>query len=201
MAAADDKTATATSSEQGILNELNAEGGEDSFTNPPRRVRCHSKEFDTDSFDLMDGARCSMQEIPLSATVDNVALSSVTHSDPSSLRTSRQPCSMVEGPKLLQWSSEEFDVKPKAKMLPLSKIRPTSKYDCENVQTALDGCCAFAVCLIDVAVPTFLFLSLVLVVGTNLGKLQMYGAECRIFDVGGRLQDLWERYYDDCDVL
>ena len=29
----------------------------------------------------------------------------------------------------------------------------------------------------------------------------MYGAKCHIFDVGGKLQDLWERYYDDCDAV
>jgi hypothetical protein len=29
----------------------------------------------------------------------------------------------------------------------------------------------------------------------------MYGAQCHLFDVGGRLQDLWERYYDDCDAV
>jgi hypothetical protein len=29
----------------------------------------------------------------------------------------------------------------------------------------------------------------------------MYGAKCHFFDVGGRLQDLWERYYDDCDAV
>jgi hypothetical protein len=29
----------------------------------------------------------------------------------------------------------------------------------------------------------------------------MYGAKCHVFDVGGRLQDLWERYYDDCDAV
>jgi hypothetical protein len=29
--------------------------------------------------------------------------------------------------------------------------------------------------------------------------MDVYGAKCHIFDVGGRLQDLWERYYDDCD--
>lgn len=29
----------------------------------------------------------------------------------------------------------------------------------------------------------------------------MYGAKCHIFDVGGRLQDLWEKYYDDCDAI
>lgn len=29
----------------------------------------------------------------------------------------------------------------------------------------------------------------------------MYGAKCHVFDVGGKLQDLWERYYDDCDAV
>ncbi|VEU35116.1 unnamed protein product [Pseudo-nitzschia multistriata] len=38
-------------------------------------------------------------------------------------------------------------------------------------------------------------------IGTNLAKLDMYGAKCHIFDVGGKLQDLWERYYDDCDAV
>lgn len=42
---------------------------------------------------------------------------------------------------------------------------------------------------------------LVFIVGTNLGKLDMHGAKCHVFDVGGRLQDLWERYYDDCDAV
>lgn len=36
-------------------------------------------------------------------------------------------------------------------------------------------------------------------VGTNLGKIEMYGAKVNLFDVGGRMRDLWERYYDDCD--
>ena len=38
-------------------------------------------------------------------------------------------------------------------------------------------------------------------VGTNLGKLEMCGAKCHFFDVGGRMQALWERYYDDCDAV
>jgi len=29
----------------------------------------------------------------------------------------------------------------------------------------------------------------------------MYGAKCHIFDVGGKMQNLWERYYDDCDAV
>jgi hypothetical protein len=32
-----------------------------------------------------------------------------------------------------------------------------------------------------------------------LGKIEMYGAKVNLFDVGGRMRDLWERYYDDCD--
>jgi ADP-ribosylation factor family len=38
-------------------------------------------------------------------------------------------------------------------------------------------------------------------VGSNLAKLEMYGAKYHISDVGGRLQDLWERYYDNCDAV
>lgn len=44
-------------------------------------------------------------------------------------------------------------------------------------------------------------LSAFVLVGTNLGKIEMYGARCHLFDVGGRLRDLWERYYDDCDAV
>merc|ERR1719253_2179618 len=38
-------------------------------------------------------------------------------------------------------------------------------------------------------------------IGTNLAKIDMYGAKCHIFDVGGKMQGLWERYYDDCDAV
>ena len=58
--------------------------------------------------------------------------------------------------------TQEFDLKPKAKMLPLSKIRPT--------------------------------------IGMNLAKLKVPGALCHVWDLGGRLHDLWERYYNDCDA-
>lgn len=56
----------------------------------------------------------------------------------------------------------EHDLKPKAKMLPLDRIRPT--------------------------------------IGMNLAKLDICGARCHVWDLGGRLQDLWERYYLDCDA-
>jgi len=38
-------------------------------------------------------------------------------------------------------------------------------------------------------------------VGSNLAKIEMYGTKCHFFDVGGKLQNLWERYYDDCDAV
>jgi hypothetical protein len=38
-------------------------------------------------------------------------------------------------------------------------------------------------------------------VGTNLGKMDMCGAKCNIFDVGGKMRNLWERYYEDCDAV
>jgi len=38
-------------------------------------------------------------------------------------------------------------------------------------------------------------------IGTNLAKLDVCGAKCHFFDVGGKLQNLWERYYDDCDAV
>ena len=39
----------------------------------------------------------------------------------------------------------------------------------------------------------------VMTVGTNLGKVHMYGAQVNLFDVGGKMQNLWDKYYDDCD--
>jgi hypothetical protein len=36
----------------------------------------------------------------------------------------------------------------------------------------------------------------------NLGKnLDICGAKCNVWDLGGRLEDLWERYYHDCDAV
>jgi GTPase SAR1 family protein len=37
-------------------------------------------------------------------------------------------------------------------------------------------------------------------IGMNLGKIaNICGAKCHVMDVGGRMQQLWERYYHDCD--
>jgi hypothetical protein len=110
---------------------LESEGGgglNDSFSDPPQRVRCHSKEFDVDSIDLMDANRSSMQDIPLNESLKQRATSNEsTTSENSSARQSVQPRPTILGPPLLQESTEEYDLKPKGKMLPLTKIRPTSK--------------------------------------------------------------------------
>lgn len=115
----------------------------------PQRVRCHSKEFHMEQLDLPslpnpepnDTRLASMESIPLEEDTKPLVLHL----------------------SLQQEHFEEFHVRPKAKMLPLSKIRAT--------------------------------------IGTNLGKIDMFGAKCHFFDVGGKLQDLWERYYDDCDAV
>lgn len=38
-------------------------------------------------------------------------------------------------------------------------------------------------------------------IGMNLGKVELCQAKCHIYDVGGRLVDLWNRYYSDCDAV
>jgi GTPase SAR1 family protein len=39
-------------------------------------------------------------------------------------------------------------------------------------------------------------------IGMNLGKIpNICGAKCHVMDVGGRMQQLWERYYHDCDAV
>ena len=35
----------------------------------------------------------------------------------------------------------------------------------------------------------------------NLGKVEICGAQCQIWDVGGKMNSLWERYYPDCDAF
>lgn len=35
----------------------------------------------------------------------------------------------------------------------------------------------------------------------NLAKVDLCGTKCRIWDVGGKMHDLWERYYDDADAV
>ena len=38
-------------------------------------------------------------------------------------------------------------------------------------------------------------------VGMNLAKIEICGAKCHVWDVGGKMQDLWSRYYTDCDAV
>ena len=35
-------------------------------------------------------------------------------------------------------------------------------------------------------------------VGCNFGKTEAFGVKCVFWDVGGKMQPLWERYYKDC---
>jgi len=167
-----------TTLEQSILRE-DSFSSNHTINDPPRRVRCHSKEFDINSFDLIDGERSSMQEIMLDhRDQTTVATTAVPHDEqirqqkcqpqqlPSSSALPEQQQIHVQqsfGPPLLQTTTEEYDLKLKSKMLPLRMVRPT--------------------------------------IGTNLAKISMYACQCHIFDVGGRLHDLWERYYDDCDAV
>lgn len=38
-------------------------------------------------------------------------------------------------------------------------------------------------------------------VGMNLAKVDACGAKCHIWDVGGKMKQLWERYYADADAV
>jgi hypothetical protein len=111
--------------EEEIMSGINKSEGEGSLSDPPRRVRCHSKEFNMDSLDLMDGRNTSLQEIPLEES--GAVTSSVTSEKSSSTRSSILPGPTVQGSPLVQPNAEEYDLRYKAKMLPLEKIRPTSK--------------------------------------------------------------------------
>jgi GTPase SAR1 family protein len=100
------------------------------FSEPPRRVRCHSKEFNVESLDLMDGRTSSLQDIPLSGSLGKCGVPGANSNDPqkrSSRRSTTQMQPAIQGSALLQSSTAEYNVKANAKMLPLVKIRPTSK--------------------------------------------------------------------------
>ena len=38
-------------------------------------------------------------------------------------------------------------------------------------------------------------------IGMNLAKVEICGAKVHVWDLGGKLQDLWERYYADADAV
>ena len=113
---------------------------------PPRRVRCHSREFDVDTLDLItDGMDDAMDLMANNTTSDGERWSSMRSiglgSDHQAkavtnkaLRPapSRSPPQQLQdhdiGPSLLHESSIEYNVKANAKMLPFRMIRPTSKF-------------------------------------------------------------------------
>eukprot|EP00546_Thalassionema_frauenfeldii_P009999 CAMPEP_0178922214 /NCGR_PEP_ID=MMETSP0786-20121207/16025_1 /TAXON_ID=186022 /ORGANISM="Thalassionema frauenfeldii, Strain CCMP 1798" /LENGTH=187 /DNA_ID=CAMNT_0020596545 /DNA_START=484 /DNA_END=1047 /DNA_ORIENTATION=- len=37
--------------------------------------------------------------------------------------------------------------------------------------------------------------------GQNLAKIDISGAKCHVFDISGKFQDLWERYYPDAEAV
>jgi hypothetical protein len=93
----------------------------------PRRVRCHSKEMDVNNIDLSDDrGDGSMEEIPMEDAVpqkssrpkDRARENGASSDDAGALPTT----------PLQQSSFEEYNMKPNVKMLPMSKIRPTSEY-------------------------------------------------------------------------
>ena len=69
-----------------------------------------------------------------------------------------QPSSTTPPPTI-----SDYDLKPKSKMLPLTKIRRT--------------------------------------IGMNLAKVAIHGCQCHFWDLGGRMHELWERYYVDADAV
>mmetsp|Transcript_50047 Transcript_50047/g.76104 ORF Transcript_50047/g.76104 Transcript_50047/m.76104 type:complete len:421 (-) Transcript_50047:47-1309(-) len=128
----------------------------------PRRVRCHSKEMNVNNIDLSDDrGDGSMEDIP----IEDAAPQKPSRPKGRARQNgaSRNGAGAMSTIRLQQSSFAECNMKPNAKMLPMSKIRPT--------------------------------------IGTNLGKIDMYGAKCNIFDVGGKMRNLWERYYEDCDAV
>jgi len=158
---------------------------DDSFSSnpmrdPPRRVQSHSKEFDVANLDLVASEMDAMDLTTDTRGGNNreISMSSIGLDDdhPTSFVTNKtlQPTSSPPQP---QSFSHDHDIGPP--MLQSSQeeynLRPNAK-----------------ILPFRMIRPT---------IGTNLAKIDMYGAKCHIFDVGGRMEALWERYYDDCDAV
>lgn len=47
----------------------------------------------------------------------------------------------------------------------------------------------------------YMYIIIIIIVGMNLAKVDLCGTNCRIWDVGGKMHDLWERYFDDADAV
>ncbi len=114
---------------------------EDSFSSgTPQRGRCHSKEMDVDNLDLSlnEGTDNSIvaetkthETIPKpEANQRETSMQSIGLDDEDPPISTKAPLHHQEatGPSLLHSSTQEYDVKANAKMLPLRMIRPTSKY-------------------------------------------------------------------------
>ena len=167
----------------------------------PRRQRLHSREFSVESLDL------SQSDINEYGNGEqNVKKSSKKKKNKKKPKKGESPKAMSAGIgsvsvtknhcPLHQKSNQNYDVKASGKLLPMSKIRPTSKYQLHQ---------SYNFDRQDIASQqaTFFLFSVFLcaTVGTNLAKLEIHGAMCHFFDVGGKMQSLWERYYTDCDAV
>ena len=52
-----------------------------------------------------------------------------------------------------------------------------------------------------ISIRTHPLLPCIQIVGQNLGKVEMCGAQCRVWDLGGKMHNLWSRYYQDADAV
>mmetsp|Transcript_35320 Transcript_35320/g.85481 ORF Transcript_35320/g.85481 Transcript_35320/m.85481 type:complete len:502 (-) Transcript_35320:54-1559(-) len=187
--------------EQEIRNELNNDATS-AISAPPQRVRCHSKELDMDSLDLMDGRKSSMQDIPLDQPVVVSTATSVS-SGPSQPTQQIRRRKSNDGDRIDDDDDKETmqqEVPQQLSQLSSSRHHPRSINNDNNSNPPLRQMSSEEY---DMK-PKVTMLPLRLIrptIGTNLKKIDMYGAQCHCFDVGGKLQALWERYYDDCDAV
>ena len=94
---------------------------------------------------------------------------------------------------------EEFNVKKGSSMLPMVKIRPTSTYF-----FLVDWFHDFVGLCVFYHASHFHFVSTPHMKkkgGTNLAKVSICGCKCSLFDVSGKFQDLWVKYYGDADAV
>jgi hypothetical protein len=84
----------------------------------------HSKEFDMKSFDLDSDDDNDMQNVELHTVKQKPQPQAATTTE---LEKEKEPTD-ENNISLYQESSKQYSMKPKAKMLPMDKIRPTSKY-------------------------------------------------------------------------
>ena len=126
------------------------------------------------SLDRTDTNESSLRTVDMDEGGSSNTSSSSTTNDASSNKQQQQPqhssspstpnaVDESQGRDQQQPDNAQYDLKPKSKMLALSKIRKT--------------------------------------IGMNLGKITAQGVICNFWDLGGRMFDLWERYYSDSDAV